>query len=213
MKRLVDDFLFLFQITLALIFGFYQINQMLFVSVKGLSISAYLFTVIFVGINTYLAFRARKYLNNKISNQTLIVYILGTLIYFLFTLILVVKSSWVANDTNTLLIVILFSLLATVYAKRKKLDFLNPIMKAIFGIIFRAVPHVFMALKIFQEGGSGLSVVMVVVFHTLTITRILIVYNSYLKAREDINRKALLVSEIGNELSWCVVTATWLMTR
>jgi len=210
-NRAFNDSLFIFQISFALLFGFFQIKQMLFVSVEGLSISTYLFTTLFVGVNTFFSFQANKVLTNRIAIQNLIIYILGTLIYLLFSLILILKSTWSFNDSQTLFFVVTASIIVILKNKKNGLKITDPVLKSDLGIIFRAIPHCFMAYKIFVEGGGGLSVFMVIIFHILTLTRIILIYSSYLKLKTDINRKSILRTEIWNEVSWIIVTLAWLI--
>ncbi len=210
-SKFFHDFLFIFQVSFALLFGFFQIKQMLFVSVEGLSVSTYLFTTLFVGVNTFFAFQANKVLTNRVAIQNLIIYILGTLIYFLFSLILILKSTWSFNDSQTLFFVGTASIIMILRNKKKDLKITDPVLKSDLGIIFRAIPHCFMAYKIFVEGGEGLSVFMVIIFHILTLTRIILIYSSYLKLKTDINRKSILRTEIWNEVSWIIVILAWLI--
>ncbi len=210
-ERYFQDLLFLFQLSMALIFGFFQIEQMLFVSVEGVSISAYLFTTIFVGVNTYFVLEAKKVFRDKLAVQNFIIYSVGTFIYFIFTLILIIKSDWSLNDSQTSIVVLVVSSLILIKSNRENLSIKDTKVKADLGIVFRAVPHSFMAYKVFTEGGAGLSPVMIVMFHVLTITRIILIYQSYQKLKTDINRKSVLRTELWNEGSWVLVTIAWFL--
>lgn len=206
------DFLYYFQLFGALVFGTSQIVHMWNVSTQGVATSTYMFTLAFVAINTYLAIASDRLLQTKTSKQIVVIYVMGCIVYGLFVLTLCIKShnAWTIADTVTSAIVGILIAITSVVASLKQLSFKDPVVKGIYGLWFRFVPHLALAWKIETEGGQGINVVAVVVFHILTLTRIVQIFINY-KTEWNRNKTGLAIAEIGNELSWIIVTIVWLM--
>jgi hypothetical protein len=122
------------------------------------------------------------------------------------------ESVWDIRDSFTSLVVVVAVILAFVYSKAVSIATLDPIMKGVYSLIFKSVPQLIMAWKVSQMGGKGLNTVMVLTFHTLTLTRIYQISRGTNLNGWDRNRRGLLISEIGNEITWSLVTAAWLMS-
>lgn len=199
---------FYFYLSLAAIFALSQMAHMVTDSTEGLSLSMFIFAFLYVSVNSTLAIGAHKTQASEITKQLVIVMIIGVAIYFLFSLILAVKAevAWDKNDTITTIIVLALSLVNLAYSYFKGLEFFDPVVKGNYSLIFKSVPQLFLAYKISQYGGSGLSVVMIFTFHALTLVRIFQIFQSITEAGWDRNRIGLIVSEIGNEISWTIVT-------
>ncbi len=214
MKRILfADSLFVFQVVLALVFGVNQFIHMLNTSTNGLSTSTFLYTTTFVGINLHLSLASHQVKASRVTVQTIIIYIIGTFIYSLLTALMIIKSDdrWDSADTTTSLLVLALVFVSFIYTKIKNIRLLDPVMKGVYGLILRVIPQFALAWKIFQHGGEGLSVVMVVIFHILTLSRIFQIFRSIKEAGWDRNRTGLAVAEIGNEVSWTLVTVAWLI--
>lgn len=207
-KRNINLFLFYFQLVLAFVFGASQMMHMIFYSTKGLSLSMFIFAFLFVGVNLTLAIAAHKNQASEITKQIVVVVMIGTVIYFFFSLILAIKAEvmWDKNDTATAIVVLLLSLVNLAYCYFKGLKILDPVIKGNYSLIFKSVPQLFLAYKISQDGGAGLDVVMMFTFHVLTFARIYQIFQSISEAGWDRNRIGLVVSEIGNEITWTIVT-------
>lgn len=208
MKDKLNLFLFYFQLILGIIFGVSQIEHMINNSTQGLSLSMFIFAFLFVGTNLTLGIGAHRARASAVTKQILIILIIGVIIYFLFSLILAIKAEviWDKNDTITTIIVIIFSLINFLYSRYKKLRFFDPIIKGNYSLIFKSIPQLFLAYKISQNGGSGLGIIFIISFHALTLARIFQIFQSILEAGWDRNRIGLAVSEIGNEITWTIVT-------
>ncbi|MFZ4632478.1 MAG: hypothetical protein ACOYL8_04770 [Patescibacteria group bacterium] len=208
MKKQLNLFLFYFQLILGIIFGVSQIEHMINNSTQGLSLSMYIFAFLFVSTNLTLGIGAHRTKPSAVTKQILIILIIGVVVYFLFSLILAAKAEvvWDKNDTITTIIVIILSLVNFLYSRYKKLNFFDPLMKGNYSLIFKSIPQLFLAYKISQNGGSGLGIIFVISFHALTLARIFQIFQSIAEAGWDKNRIGLAVSEIGNEVSWTIVT-------
>lgn len=208
MKKELNLFLFYFQLILGIIFGVSQIEHMINNSTQGLSLSMFIFAFLFVSTNLTLGVGAHRAKASAVTKQILIILIIGVVVYFLFSLILAVKAEviWDKNDTITTIIVIIFSLVNFLYSRYKKLNFFDPLMKGNYSLIFKSIPQLFLAYKISQNGGSGLGIIFIISFHALTLARIFQIFQSISEAGWDRNRIGLAVSEIGNEITWTIVT-------
>lgn len=208
MKKQLNLFLFYFQLVLGIVFGASQIEHMINNSTQGLSLSMFIFAFLFVSTNLTLGIGAHRARASAVTKQILIILVIGVVVYFLFSLILAVKAEviWDKNDTITTIIVITFSLVNFLYSRYKKLDFFDPLMKGNYSLIFKSIPQLFLAYKIIQNGGSGLGIIFIVSFHALTLARIFQIFQSISEAGWDRNRIGLAVSEIGNEITWTIVT-------
>lgn len=208
MKKELNLFLFYFQLILGIIFGASQIEHMINNSTQGLSLSMFIFAFLYVSTNLTLGIGAHRAKASAVTKQILIILIIGVVVYFLFSLILAIKAEviWDKNDTITTIIVIIFSLVNFLYSRGKKLNFFDPLIKGNYSLIFKSIPQLFLAYKISQNGGSGLGIIFIISFHALTLARIFQIFQSISEAGWDRNRIGLAVSEIGNEITWTIVT-------
>lgn len=212
-KSLFIDFFFFFQIGLAIIFGTSQFTHMLNTSTTGLSTSTFLCTAIFIGINLHLSIASHYVKPSKITRQTVIIYVVGVLIYGSLTSLMIIKSNdmWDTGDNITSVIAFTCIVISIIYTKIKDIKLFDPVMKGVYGLILRVIPQIALAIKIFQNGGDGLGVTMVIIFHILTLSRIFQISMSIKEVGWDKNRTGLIIAEIGNELSWTLVTIVWLI--
>lgn len=209
---IAGDLLFIIQIFLAVFFGTAQFIHMLS-STTGLNTSTFMCTTIFLVINLNLSLSTNKIKSSRATIQTIWIYVVGLLLYgsLMVLMFLNSKDAWTKIDTITTSFVSSFILSSLYFAKIRNIDFADPLMKGIYGISLRVVPQISLAIKIFNEGGAGLSIVMIVVFHILTTMRIVQIFISAHSTQWDRNKKGLAIAEIGNELSWCIVTIAWLL--
>lgn len=213
-KKMTEDLIFWFLVICAITFGVSQFAQMLS-STQGVSTSAYLFAWVAVSLNFYLAYKAHKANPSRLTIQATVVQFIGVIIYTSFISLVIYKGNnvWDMKDSITSVLVA-FGIFATLSVSTKQnLPWADPVVKGYLSLFFRAVPLFIMAYKVFTVGGAGLSVIMIVTFHILAIVRITQIAMSITEAGWDRNRRGLIISEIGNEMSWVCVTVSWLITR
>jgi hypothetical protein len=210
MKKIsFGDGLYWLQLVGAVVIGIVQLHHMLSVSTQGLSTSAYLFTTIFVLINLFLALASHRAHPTKITRQTVIIYIAGVAIYSSWLVVLLLsKNPWDSNDFVVTALVSLAVGATAVYAGVKEISLLDPVVKGVSALWMRAIPHLFLAWKLYDQGSTGMSVVTVILFHVLTLSRIFQIFRNR-KTAWDRNKTGLAIAEIGNEISWCAVTVAW----
>ena len=211
-NRKLAEGMFWFQIIGAAIFAFGQGVKML-TSTQGVSTAMFAASEIFCIVLLILAVAARRVSPTRITNQTMMIYITGLSIYSGLLAIMLVKgqSRWDAKDWLTSYLVVAGLVLLSMIARKQMLPFTDPMIKGGFALIMKAIPQLIMAVKIWQVGGAGIATTFVVMFHLLTCSRILQVYLAVREIGWDRNLKGILLSESGNELSWCIVTLAWLM--
>lgn len=118
--------------------------------------------------------------------------------------------TWSGFDTAIVVTICAGSVL--VLALGTTLDFgvRDPQAQAGFGIVFKSLPQLVLALKIAHEGGAGFTRMGVVVGHVIILSRI---YQIALIAREQgwvRNRRLLFASELANETTWLAATVVWI---
>lgn len=211
MSQKLNDTVFYGQIVLALLFWGFQMEHMLNYSTRGLSTSMFAFTGAFIGISLFLAIGAHRAQPSRVTTQVVWLYSFGTVIYVSFLWVLLAKTEalWDVHDTLTGIIVGGCIATLLLYASVRNIPKLDPLMRGAYSLVFKAIPQTIMAWKIFTVGGQGLNLVMIVTFHILTISRIFQVWQTVREAGWDRNRTGLLLSEIGNEISWSLVTIAW----
>ena len=210
-NRKLAEGIFWFQVIGGVVFGLGQGVRMM-TSTQGVSTTMFAATEIFCIINLILAVAARKAIRVRATGQTLVMYIMGLVIYSGLLAIMLVKgqSRWDGKDWLTSFLVGAGLVLLFGVARLQTLRFTDPMIRGGFALIMKAVPQLVMAVKIWQVGGGGIATTMIVMFHLLTCSRILQVYLAVQEVGWDRNLKGILLSESGNELSWCAVTAAWL---
>ena len=211
-QHFVGDVLFALQMFFALSMGFSQAWQMMH-STEGIILTWFAFWGFFLLINLKLSHQAHLVQPSRITKQTLIVYATWTVIMALNISVFLWRDDvlWKEVDalTSTLAaigIVIVFGV--SVY---QKLPLSDPILRGYLALIFKAMPQITLAYSIWLEGGTGLSVVAVIVGHITICTRLGQIFLSLREASWDRNRIGSAVSEIGNEASMIVLTIVWLL--
>lgn len=210
-QQKVMDLIFGVQVILGIILGVSQFIKMLS-STQGVSTSNYLFSWIFLLVNLFLAFRARKEKTGRILWQMIFNLVEGSIVYTSFLVLLIFKAEnlWDNKDWLTTLLVVA-SLLGTIFVSQKifKVSLKDPFVQGFISLFAKTIPQLIMAYKIFMVGGAGLSIVMIFVFHAITLSRFLQNYLIIKEAGWDKNRKAIMLSEVGNEVSWGFITLAW----
>lgn len=212
--RNFGDLLYWLQVVLAIAFGILQAHHMLVYSTEGLSTSMFTFTGVFLGINLYLALSDHAQKRSRESFQTVVIYAIGCLVYGSFLAVLAIKaeSRWDDQDTLTAFFVFIIIAIAFLTAKLARISVLDPIMKGVYSLGFKAIPQVIMSWKILLVGGSGLSVSMIIIFHVLTLSRVFqIIRVAHIAKTWNKNLIGLAISEVGNETSWMLVTLAWII--
>jgi hypothetical protein len=112
---------------------------------------------------------------------------------------------WV-DKTNFLFVGIALIFVLAWYRKA----LLCPMALACYAILCKAVPQLFMAWRVGPMGIDPANFLAILAIgHLLIILRLMILFRSY-RAKQEEATKGLIISEGTNELSWLIVTMSWL---
>ena len=210
-KTILGDIFFVIQIVAAVWFGFAQVGTLL-VSVEGASITWMGFWFAFVMMNLGLAIGASRKVTDRVIKQAVANYFTWTLVIGLaFFTLLMQGASWNFIDSLTSIItgVGIFGLI--VYARTSGLEIFDPIIRGGFALLFKFVPQMTLAVNVWLYGGSGIALYTIWVGHFIISMRIGQIWISARKTSWDRHRIGVVIGELGNEVSWIVVTIVWLL--
>ena len=209
----MNSILFWIHMTFVPVFGWSQCAKML-TSTQGVSVSMFALAAAFTGLQTWLACSAYRHKPVWATMQVVIIYVFGVIVYGAMIVIAFAKGAYVWTMSDNIAVIASLTLggLVVQVAHLKKLPWYDPIVKGWINVAVRTVPNLAMAHKIWTCGSGGVSATFVVVFNALTLMRIAQVILTSIKLGEwDRNRKGLIIGEIGNELTWLIVTIIWLL--
>lgn len=208
-KRLVGDALFLVQLGFAFTFGISQFVQLLS-STTGVSMSWFGAWQVFLLLNLWLAWRADKVQSSRVTKQTLVSYLVWTVMVALDISAMLFRESWIWNERDTLTLQLAtVGVLITLLIGR--FDISNPLVKGWLAVFFKAVPQVILAWNIWLVGGEGVALMAIIAGHATILARLGQLTLSIREAGWDKNRIGSLISEVPNELSWILATVVWLI--
>jgi hypothetical protein len=210
-ERRLADALFVLQCLCATAFGVAQFLAMQR-SVEGVSTSWFLFWVAFLVVNLVLAVNAYRVYASRIAWQTVVIYALWTVVCatVLVELLLEGGLRWNHVDDVTAAITVGGSVVAILVGHRRGLPVSDPLVRAAFAVLCKAVPQLTLAWNIWEAGGDGISAVAFAAGHVTICMRLWQVWLSIREAGWDRNRLGIAIGEVANEASWVVATMVWL---
>lgn len=211
-KRVVTDLLFGIQLSCALTFGASQIHK-LYDTNTSVSLSWLIFWEAFLVINMFLGFKSHRTAPTRLTKQTLWSYVAWMFVITSYLTLLFIKEKmlWGKEEiTSTVVTLVgIFTTFIVFGLKRKSIS--DPIMKGYLALCFRSIPALFVAYMVYKFNGAGLSGVAIAAGHVTILTRLIPLGLSIKDAGWDKNRVGSAISEIGNEISWLIVTIVWLI--
>ncbi len=210
-KKIIADLLFGVQIACTFIFGGVQFWNLL-KTTQGVSVSWYAFWEMFLALNLWLAYRSHKAEPSRVTSQTLAAYGLWVVVVGadIGAMLWRDASTWDMRDNVTAALATSGILATIMVGRQQKLGVSDPMIKGWLALFFKAVPQLVLAWKITADGNGGLAGPTLLVGHVTVLTRLGQLRFAIKEAGWDRNRKGSALSEVGNELSWIVVTAMWL---
>ncbi|MSQ12151.1 MAG: hypothetical protein EXR48_05625 [Dehalococcoidia bacterium] len=208
-RALFTDLLFLVQAGAAGVFGVSQAVRLVS-SQEGVNVTWFLYWLVFLLLNVVLTARAHAAQPSRITIQSLLGYVWWSLFAAagLVTFLVQSSSRWDSRDSITTAgVAVTVAALALAY---RGLPLRDPILRGSLALAFKSVPQVVLAVKIAMEGGSGIAGLAILTGHVTICARILQLAFSIREAGWDRNRRGSLLSELGNEASWLLVTVLWL---
>lgn len=211
-KTVAADLLFLVQIVCTLAFGGSQFMQLL-VSTEGVGASWFISWEIFLLLNLWLAAHAHLAQPSRVTRQALASYVLWIIMVTADLGAMVWNKSyvWGSSDTWTLVCVLVGVGGTILVASHRQLGVHDPMVRGWFAVFFKAVPQFVLAWTVSVHGSDGLATTALVAGHLTILTRIGQLTYAIREAGWDRNRLGSALSEVGNEVSWLVVTLAWLL--
>lgn len=211
-KRIIADSLFGVQIVCTLLFGGAQFLRMLTTS-QGVSASWFLSWEIFLALNLTLVFNAHKKQKSRVTVQTIASYLLWVVVVTADIVVMICRRTgeWNSRDFATIILAIVGITFTMAVANEKGATIIHPLVKSFIALFCKAIPQFIMAYNIAVMGGGGLAGMTVIAGHITVMTRLGQLFFSIREAGWDKNRTGSAISELGNEISWVAVTATWLI--
>ncbi len=203
-----------FQVICGIIFTSAQAIRML-TSTKGVSVSFFICVGAFAVINLVLSIAAYREAGKQdagVKRQAIYIYSMWTTFAVIHFSIALWKMPrlWSSNDTLTMTIVGVGSIITVLVGKLKGMPLRDPYMRACLAAFLKCVPQVTLAVNIYLKGSSGLSGIWIFMGHVTILTRLV---HLHISSKEGWNRntRASFWSEIGNETSWLVASIAWLL--
>lgn len=208
LKKMPSSIFFWVQIVCGLIFGVAQFSRML-TTTQGISISWFGYWEAFLVLNLVMALKAHRNHPSRTTWQTIASYAVWTVMITADLALALLKSSWDRNDSWTSGFIACGVVVLYFVARRRKWPISDPWVKASMAVLFKAVPQIMLAYKVYLVGGAGLSLVTLVNGHVTILMRIGLLAKSVDEAKTDRNRIGSAITEVSNELTWIVVTVVW----
>ncbi len=211
-RQWTADALFAVQIGFTFIWGGSQFLRLLSTT-QGVNISWFLSWLAFLLLNLVLACRAHANQPSRVTLQTILSYAAWTTMVLADLGVMLWQGTnlWDGKDTVTALLVGMGLTVILLVAYRLNLGLIDPMVKGYLAVVFKAIPQLALAYKIFMVGGRGLAPVAVVTGHITILTRLGQLWFSIKEAGWDRNRRGSALSELANEGSWLVATVAWLL--
>lgn len=212
-------FLFGFQILMAWGFTIPQLIRSS-KSTEGMTITWSLFCLVFSLVNIFLAIGAYRQMRTQKASQLVIVYANWIVLWLAMLVVICLKGTW--STTDSILSVVVVSAVIYVLSTRRKetltATLTEPITRGIISLIVKSTPQLYIAYCIIHaKSNTGLAGATLLIGHITVCTRIAEILVSALARKEDGSRNwsrhnvGLFISELGNELTWCVTTLVWFM--
>lgn len=210
-SRRVTDALFAVQIIGAVLSCSAQFLRSL-VDVCGISIAVFGLSVLYCGFHVWLSVAAHRACATRLTKQATITYcVWGTLtLAVIGAMIANGGYQWSVQDTTIVIVVCMLTITLVQICFWKKKTILDPQMKGLLAMTYKFTPNMFLAWKIFVEGGTGIPGLSIFIGHFTISIRVAQVFCMVREAGWDRNRVWLTISEVSNEVSWIIVTIIWL---
>lgn len=178
-----------------------------------------LFCSVFVLVNLFLAIGGHKQARTNKSIQLIIVYANWLVLWLAMLAVISVKGTW--SNTDSLLSAIVCIGVMCILALRKQntltLTLSEPITRGMISVIVKSTPQLYIAYCIIHAGSNdGLAGATLLIGHLTVCIRIIEVLSAVMVKKDgklnwSRHNIGLLISEAGNEVTWCVTTLVWFM--
>lgn len=220
MSRTWTNVLFVAGLLCTVIFGGAQLVRLL--HGHGATITWYAFFASFLILNIGLSIPPFMAKRSWVTIQPLVSYGCWLVMILLNIVAILVRGRtairWTTSDQLTVLICLLGIAVTFVVSRYYcQLSAADPIVRGVYALFFKAVPQFLLAWNIAMAGGGELTAIALLMGHCTIFIRLFQIRESFKEMRVnpemEVKRRYLVgsvISEVGNEFSWLVVTAAWL---
>ncbi len=182
---------------------------------EGVLMGEFILVLAFALLGLYLALASRRLQKSRIVTQSIIVYsfwtaALGVLIGATLTSPAGVYQ-WSTTDTITVGVGALAALVVVSIGRGRGLSVRDPMVRGWTALMLKGWPQLMLAVKIALEGHGKLRLSTVILGHATILIRLGQIFLSVKATGWDRPRRGLWLSELGNELTWCVTTIAWVI--
>lgn len=211
-KRLALDLLFVVQVLGITVFYGTRVVRA-FESVQGVNLAELITIFAFCLLNAILGAGAYRTQPSRLGWQIVAVNVVGATETAALAITVACNGyHWSFNDTTTIAIAALGSLMAIGSGKMQGLPLLDPLVKGSMAISCKTLPHLMLAAKIWDEGSAGFPGVAMLFGHLMILGRLTqIGFAVHDEGRWDRNRIGAAISDGTGEIAWIIVTIAWTM--
>jgi hypothetical protein len=213
-QRLIADTLFAVQMVLGVSFATMRVIAVR-EGLEGVLMGEFILIQVFALLGLYLTLASCRLQKNRIVTQSIIVYSFWTVA--LGVLIGATLTSpagtyvWSAADTTTVGVGALAALVVIVVGRVHGLSMRDPMVRGWIALVLKGWPQLMLAVKIALEGHGKLRLFTMILGHATILIRLGQIFLSVKATGWDRPRRGLWLSELGNELTWCVTTIAWIL--
>ena len=219
-KRVVGDLFFVGQLLIAAWMCGVQFRHMMLFGMQGLSFTMLIFVGAFIGIVLWRNIKAHQNQPSRITKQNIAVFLWWTVAWGLLTvpiarsLLRGEEIGWGTYENISLIgtFVCVGIMWKVTHSDNQLFSNLQsePMFWGLAALVFKSVPQLFQAGKIGLMGGEGLAFGAIIAGHVSIVLRATLLKFSWDELPSDDNRRGVLISEVGNGISWGLVLIVWL---
>lgn len=213
-KRFIADLLFGSQLVIGVLFASSRILRV-HKTLNGVLLSEFILVQAFALLGLWLAIAANRAQRSRIAIQSVAIYVFWSVALAACIASTLTSRSgayrWSGTDTTALVVGALGAILVISIGRAQSLTVRDPMVRGWIALVLKGWPQLALGFKIFQESGAGLPLLALTLGHVTILIRLMQLAMAIKEAGWDRNRRGLFLSELGNELTWCVTTAAWIL--
>lgn len=186
----------------------------IFVSVRGVTINWLLCADVFILLNLVLAVGSHRKLKSTASLQALCIYVNWAILLTPMVIISFLKCPWTNTDSLVASLIGVSAGVVIGFGQCMQRGIGDHVVRGLLVGLFRVVPHLYMSYCIIHAGsGDGVAAKTVFAANVTATARIITLFLAGRKSGWEHGVRASFLSELANEVSWLLTTATWLIYR
>lgn len=207
----MTNFLFWFQMVMAFTHVIPLIINIADGKTEGLTLAMYVIFMVYLTLSFTLALSSYAQSKSKIRLQTIIIFANWLLLISIIVIVGIFAIPWRQADTVFCIIVAVLAL-GTVGKYRNLAD---PMARGWISVWCKSLPQLWLAytMLFISHGASGYPLIALIAGHLTGIPRLIQVYLSGYRDGWDRPTKGLILGEVANVVTWCIVTIAWIYLR